>query len=63
MLDTRIILSGSWIALMLIHLLGDVPRMFSGDFVPSASKRNEMLGLIIPAQFSLSQCFVHSSYA
>ena len=31
MLDTRIILSASWIALMLTYLLGDVLRIFSGD--------------------------------
>jgi hypothetical protein len=31
MLDTRIILSTSWIALMLTYLLGDVLRIFSGD--------------------------------
>ena len=32
MLDIRIILSGSWIAVMLIYLLGDVLRIYSGDF-------------------------------
>lgn len=32
MLDTRIILSGTWIAVMLIYLLGDVLRIYSGDF-------------------------------
>ena len=32
MLDTRIILSGIWVAVMLIYLLGDVLRIFSGDF-------------------------------
>ena len=31
MLDTRIILAGWWVALMLIYLLGDVLRIFSGD--------------------------------
>jgi hypothetical protein len=31
MLDTRIILSVVWIALMLIYLLGDVLRIYSGD--------------------------------
>jgi uncharacterized membrane protein len=31
MLDTRIILSGMWVALMLTYLLGDVLRIFSGD--------------------------------
>lgn len=28
----RIILAGLWIALMLVYLLGDVLRIFSGDF-------------------------------
>ena len=31
---TRIILSGVWVALMLVYLLGDVLRLFSGDAVP-----------------------------
>lgn len=31
MLDTRIILSGFWVATMLTYLLGDVLRIFSGD--------------------------------
>jgi hypothetical protein len=31
MLDTRIILSGVWVALMLTYLLGDVLRIYSGD--------------------------------
>jgi hypothetical protein len=31
MLDIRIILSGIWISVMLIYLLGDVLRIFSGD--------------------------------
>jgi hypothetical protein len=34
MVDIRIILSGIWIALMLSYLLGDVLRIFSGDFTP-----------------------------
>jgi hypothetical protein len=34
MLDTRIILSGLWVALMLIYLLGDVLRIFAGHAVP-----------------------------
>jgi hypothetical protein len=33
MVDTRIILSGLWVALMLTYLLGDVLRIFAGDFV------------------------------
>ena len=40
MLDTRIILSGLWIALMLTYLLGDVLRIFSGDF-----KAGEVMGM------------------
>lgn len=31
MLDTRIILSGIWISVMLVYLLGDVLRIYSGD--------------------------------
>lgn len=30
-LDTRLILSGLWVAVMLTYLLGDVLRIFSGD--------------------------------
>ncbi|MGZ9222844.1 MAG: DUF6326 family protein, partial [Anaerolineales bacterium] len=30
--DTQIKLSGIWVALMLAYLLGDVLRIFSGDF-------------------------------
>ncbi len=32
--DVRIILSGLWVALMLVYLLGDVLRIFAGDFTP-----------------------------
>lgn len=32
MVDTRIIISGLWIATMLTYLLGDVLRVFAGDF-------------------------------
>jgi len=32
MLETRIILAGLWIAIMLTYLLGDVLRIFAGDF-------------------------------
>lgn len=31
MLDTRILLSGIWVTVMLIYLLGDVLRIYSGD--------------------------------
>jgi hypothetical protein len=40
MLDVRIILSALWIALMLTYLLGDVLRIYSGDF-----KAGEMGGM------------------
>jgi hypothetical protein len=33
MVYTRILLSGLWVALILTYLLGDVLRIFSGDFV------------------------------
>jgi hypothetical protein len=32
--DVRIILSASWAAIMLTYLLGDVLRIYSGDFQP-----------------------------
>src|SRR3990172_8634719 len=32
MVDVKIILSALWVALMLTYLLGDVLRIFSGDF-------------------------------
>jgi hypothetical protein len=34
MLDTRIILSGLWVAVMLTYLWGDVLRIFAGDITP-----------------------------
>lgn len=40
MVNTRIVLSGLWVALMLTYLLGDVLRIFSGDF-----KSGEMMGM------------------
>ena len=40
MVDTRIILSGLWVSLMLSYLLGDVLRIFAGDF-----KAGEILGI------------------
>jgi len=32
--DVRIILSASWIAVMLTYLLGDILRIYAGDFKP-----------------------------
>lgn len=34
MADTRLVLSGLWVAVMLTYLLGDVLRIFAGDFTP-----------------------------
>jgi putative exporter of polyketide antibiotics len=34
MADTRIVLSGLWVATMLVYLLGDVLRIFAGDMEP-----------------------------
>ena len=34
MLDTRIVLSGLWVAVMLTYLWGDVLRIFAGDAEP-----------------------------
>jgi len=34
MVDTRIVLSGLWVALMLTYLWGDVLRIFAGDVEP-----------------------------
>ncbi|MGH2663427.1 MAG: hypothetical protein ACRDH8_11615 [Actinomycetota bacterium] len=34
MASTRIVLSGPWVALMLIYLLGDVLRVYAGDVKP-----------------------------
>ena len=34
MADERIILAGVWAALMFTYLLGDVLRIFAGDFTP-----------------------------
>ncbi len=34
--DTRILLSGIWVTVMLIYLLGDVLRIYSGDFARMA---------------------------
>jgi hypothetical protein len=40
--DIRIILAGLWIALMLTYLLGDVMRIFAGDFKPGKIESTKM---------------------
>lgn len=43
-LDTRILLAVLWVALMLSYLLGDVLRIFSGDFTPGEIAGIELTG-------------------
>ncbi len=45
MVDTRIIISGLWVAVMLTYLLGDVLRIFSGD-----SETGKLAGGMQPTQ-------------
>ena len=40
MADTRVILAGLWVAVMLTYLLGDVLRIFAGDQAPG-----ELMGM------------------
>jgi hypothetical protein len=40
--DVRLILVGIWIALMLTYLLGDVMRIFAGDFKPGEIEGKKM---------------------
>jgi hypothetical protein len=40
--DVRIILTGIWVALMLTYLLGDVIRIFAGDFEPGKIEGKSM---------------------
>ena len=47
MLDTRIILSGLWVALMLTYLLGDVLRIFSGDFTEMGGMQDVTKGMFL----------------
>ncbi len=47
--EVRIILSGLWVALMLTYLLGDVLRVFAGDFKPGeidGTKANQWMWLL-----------------
>ena len=50
MVDTRTILSGLWGATMLTYLLGDVLRIFAGDFEPGkimGTQPTQMMWLLI----------------
>lgn len=56
MLDVQIRLSALWVALMFTYLLGDVLRIFAGDFKPGVIggvKLTQELGLGIAAIFLL----------
>jgi hypothetical protein len=58
--DIRIILAGLWIALMLTYLLGDVMRIFAGDFTPGevgGMKLNQSM-LILMALIMLIPIFM-----
>jgi hypothetical protein len=49
-MDVRLQLSGLWVALMLTYLLGDVLRIFAGDFKPgeiNGVRITQELGLAI----------------
>ena len=43
MVDTRIILSALWIALMFLYQQGDVQRLYAGDFVPGETDLGELM--------------------
>ena len=47
MLDTRILLSGLWVAVMLTYLLGDVLRIFSGDFIKMGGMQDVTKGMFL----------------
>ena len=51
--DVQIILSGLWVALMLTYLLGDVLRIFAGDF-----KAGEMEGKKMSQKMSLGMAML-----
>lgn len=40
--DVRIILAGIWVASMLTYLLGDIMRIFAGDFTPGKIEGKKM---------------------
>jgi len=45
MIEPRIILSGLWVAVMLTYLLGDVLRIFSGDFTKMGGMQDVTQGM------------------
>ena len=51
--DVQIKLSGLWVALMLTYFLGDVLRIFSGDFIAG-----EMLGVQVSQELYLGMAIL-----
>jgi len=47
MVDVKIILSIIWIAVMLCYLLGDVLRIFAGDFTPGEIEGKPMTQTVV----------------
>jgi hypothetical protein len=43
MVDTRIILSALWVALMFLYQQGDVQRLYAGDFIPGETELGELM--------------------
>jgi len=61
--DVRIILSASWIALMLTYLLGDVLRIYAGDFKPGKiagrpATQNLLLGIALLMTVPIAMVFL-----
>ncbi len=61
--DVRIILSASWIALMLTYLLGDVLRIYAGDFKPGKIAgrpvtQNLLLGIALLMTVPIAMVFL-----
>ena len=61
--ETKIILSGLWVALMLTYLLGDVLRIFAGDFKAGEIggkkiAKNMWLGIAIPMVIPIIMIFL-----
>ena len=61
--DVRIILSASWIALMLTYLLADVLRIYAGDFKPGKiagrpATQNLLLGIALLMTVPIAMVFL-----
>src|SRR6266566_964072 len=61
--DVRIILSALWMALMLTYLLGDVLRIYAGDFKPGKiagrpATQNLLLGIALLMTVPIAMVFL-----